>query len=145
DALWEGRIDDVLAALEPYAGDNGALDAAISYYRSQRARMDYPSYRARGMQIGSGTIESTCKHLVSARLKQAGMIWSEAGANALVAVRGWLKSGRWREAMALRPAARRRYRRERPHSVSKEGEVVQEESAVEAVLRPSATGLPSEV
>jgi hypothetical protein len=107
--------------------------------------MDYPSYRARGMQIGSGTIESTCKHLVSARLKQAGMIWSEAGANALVAVRGWLKSGRWREAMALRPAARRRYRRARPHSVSKDGEVVQEESAVEAVLRPPATGLPSEV
>jgi hypothetical protein len=108
DALWNGRIDDVLAALEPHAQDDGAVDASISYYTTQRGRMDYPSYRARGLQIGSGTIESTCKHLVSARLKQAGMIWSEEGAEAVVSVRAWLKSGRWAEAMALRPAPRRR-------------------------------------
>ena len=74
--LIEGGVDVIhpdFSALEPYAGDEGAVDASISYYTTHRARMDYPSYRARGLQIGSGTIESTCKHLVSARLKQAGM------------------------------------------------------------------------
>jgi len=109
DALWEGRLDEVLCSLAPHAGDAGAVDAAVSYYTTQRARMDYPSYRARNLQIGSGTIESTCKQLISARLKQAGMLWSEEGANAVSAVRAWLKSGRWAAALALRAVPQRRY------------------------------------
>jgi hypothetical protein len=146
-ALWEGQLDDVLLALQAHADVGGAVDEALSYYTTHRTRMDYPTYRARELQIGSGTIESTCKHLVSARLKQAGMIWSEAGANALVGVRAWLKSGRWREAMALRPAARRSYQRQRPHSeLRKEVRVVREQVAVvEEAVGPPATGLPPEV
>ena len=72
--------------------------------------MDYPSYRARGLQIGSGTIESSCKQLVSARLKLAGMIWDTDGAEAVAVVRAWLKSNRWQEAMQLRPPPHRTYR-----------------------------------
>jgi hypothetical protein len=111
DGLWEGRLEDVLAALQPSAGDAGAVDAALSYYHTHRTRMDYPSYRARGLQVGSGTIESTCKHLISARLKQAGMLWSETGAEAVSTVRAWLKSGRWSAAMTLRRVPQRCYRR----------------------------------
>ncbi len=111
DALWEGRLEEVLATLEPSAGDAGAVDAALSYYQTHRERMDYPSYRARGLQVGSGTIESSCKQVVSARLKQAGMQWSEAGAEAVVSVRAWLKSGRWKEAMELRKIPQRSYQR----------------------------------
>jgi hypothetical protein len=113
ERLWEGRVEEVLAALSEQAGDEGAVDASISYYTTHRERLEYPSYRARGLQIGSGTIESTCKHLISARLKQAGMNWSEEGANAVSAVRGWLKSGRWAEAMGLRAVPRRCYRQSR--------------------------------
>jgi hypothetical protein len=76
--------------------------------------MDYPTYRARGLQIGSGTIESACKQLVSARLKLAGMIWNTAGAEAVAVVRAWLRSERWDEAMRLRPPPRRTYRRKKP-------------------------------
>jgi hypothetical protein len=146
-ALWEGRVADVLLALQAHAQVGGAVDEALSYYTTHSSRMDYPSYRARELQIGSGTIESTCKHLVSARLKQAGMIWSEAGANAVVEVRAWLKSGRWREAMALRPQPRRSYRRERTGLDPKaEAQVVGEtDTVVEAVTRRQAAGLPSEV
>ena len=85
---------------------------AISYYTTHQARMDYPAYRARGLQIGSGTIESTCKQLVSARLKLAGMIWDADGAEAVAVARAWLKSGRWDEAMRLRPPSQRTYRRQ---------------------------------
>jgi hypothetical protein len=139
-ALWEGRVADVMLALQLHTEIGGAVDEALSYYTTHRTRMDYPSYRARELQIGSGTIESCCKQLVSARLKQAGMIWSEAGANALVAVRAWLKSGRWQQAMALRPAARRSYRRVRPRS-----EPRGEAAAVGEAMAPPPTGLPSEV
>lgn len=143
DELWQGRVEAVLEALEPKGGDEGAVDAAISYYRTHRARLDYPSYRARGLQIGSGTIESSCKQLVSARLKQAGMIWSEAGAEAVVAVRAWLKSERWAEAMALRPLPRRSKQQTAGKQVEEAGKVRQEREEEEAVEK--APTLPAEI
>jgi hypothetical protein len=60
---------------------------AISYYTTHQGRMDYPAYRVRGIQIGSRTVEISCKQLVSARLKLAGMIWDVAGAEAVAVVR----------------------------------------------------------
>lgn len=74
--------------------------------------MDYPAYRARGLQIGSGTIESACKQLVSTRLKLAGMLWDADGAEAVAVGRAWLKSERWDEAMRMRPPLQRTYRRQ---------------------------------
>jgi hypothetical protein len=147
DALWEGRLDEVLEALAQQAGDAGAVDAAVSYYTTHRSRLDYPSYRARNLQLGSGTIESTCKHLISARLKQAGMIWSEEGANAVSAVRAWLKSGRWQEAMVLRPQPRRSYQRERRGGETKtEAQLGGASGTVtEVAAQRQAAGLPSEV
>ena len=56
--------------------------------------MRYPEYRARGIQIGSGAVESGCNHVIGARLKLAGMIWQVPGARAVAAVRTGLKSGR---------------------------------------------------
>jgi len=109
--LWEGKVDKVLLELEQWQEHGEAIEAALSYYREHRSRMDYASYRARGMQIGSGSAESACKQLVSARLKGAGMIWDAAGAEAVAAVRAWLLSERWEEALALRGVPRRSYRR----------------------------------
>lgn len=112
DCLWEGNVAQVLRVLEGYRGKGAAVTDAISYYTTHQGRMDYPAYRARGLQIGSGTIESTCKQLVSARLKLAGMIWDADGAEAVAVVRAWLTSGRWDEAMRLRPPPQRTCRRQ---------------------------------
>jgi len=111
DLLWDGQVGQVLRVLEGYRGKGEAVTDAISYYTTHQTRMDYPTYRARGLQIGSGPVESACKQLVSARLKLAGMIWDAEGAEAVAVVRAWLKSGRWQEAMRLRPIPRRPYRR----------------------------------
>lgn len=112
DDLWEGKVAQVLKELELHRAVGEAVTDAITYYTTHQARMDYGAYRARGLQIGSGSVESACKQLVSARLKQAGMIWDAAGAEAVATVRAWLKSGRWAEALGLRPAPQRTYRRE---------------------------------
>ena len=109
--LWAGKVTEVLAELEQWRGCGAAVEAALSYYTTHQGRMDYASYRARGLQIGSGSVESACKQLVSARLKQAGMIWDAEGAEAVAVVRAWLKSDRWAEALALRGVRRRTYRR----------------------------------
>jgi len=74
--------------------------------------VEVAAHRARGLQIGSGTIESACKQLVSTRLKLAGIIWDAEGAEAVAVVRAWLKSERWDEAMRLRPPLQRTYRRQ---------------------------------
>ncbi len=111
-ALWAGRVVDVPAELQRHGDAGAAVASAQTYFTNQQARMHYPAYRARGLPIGSGTIESGCKQLVSARLKQAGMIWRAAGARQVVKVRAWLKSGRWAEAMAQRPQRQREYRRQ---------------------------------
>ena len=79
DALWEGKEEEVVAVLEQHQAAGAGVTEALSYYTTHRGRMDYATYRARGLQIGSGSAESGCKQLVSARLKQAGMIWEASG------------------------------------------------------------------
>jgi hypothetical protein len=51
--------------------------------------------------IGSGVVEAACKTLVAQRLKQSGMRWSVAGAQAILTPRGWEQSDRFDEAWAL--------------------------------------------
>ncbi len=59
--------------------------------------MEYPEYEANGWCIGSGAVESACKTVVGARLKGAGMRWSEGGAHAVCHVRALYRSepGQW--------------------------------------------------
>ena len=108
--LWAGQVSKVLRALGN-APQREGVQEALTYYTFHQRRMCYADYRARGLQIGSGTMESGCKQVVTARLKQAGMVWSLAGVRAVAAVRTWLKSDRWAAAMALRTPRQRTYHR----------------------------------
>jgi len=91
----------VLAALEEL--DVGRRPAAreahrglVGYFANQVHRMDYPAYRAKGWQIGSGPVESACKQ-VGQRLKGSGMRWGESGADALCHLCALFRSepGQW--------------------------------------------------
>lgn len=79
---------DALAAL-PVRGRAAreCLGKVRTYFTNQVHRMDYPTYRAKGWQIGSGPVESACKRVVGQRLKGAGMRWGEDGANAVCHLR----------------------------------------------------------
>jgi hypothetical protein len=57
------------------------------YVRNNLHRMDYPSYREQGWQIGSGHIEAACKTVVNQRLKQSGMRWGTDGADSVCHLR----------------------------------------------------------
>lgn len=69
----------------------------VGYFENQVHRMDYPQYRAKGWQIGSGPVESACKRVVGQRLKGAGMRWGADGANAVSHLRALFLSetGQW--------------------------------------------------
>ena len=72
-----------------------AVRRALEYVTTNTARLDYPAFMARRFPIGSGAVESSCKSLVQARTKGAGMRWSAAGAQQVVSLRALHRSGRW--------------------------------------------------
>ena len=79
-AAWRG-----LPAPTPAAAE--ALRLTRHYLRTNADRMRYPAFRAAGLPIGTGPVESAGKHLVQLRLKRPGARWSEPGAHALLALR----------------------------------------------------------
>jgi hypothetical protein len=99
DLLYEGKTGDVLSSMEtlrPKSGDaKDFLRQSLGYFRTHEQRMNYGELRAQGYFIGSGVIESSCKHVVAARLKQAGMKWSPEHVPKMLAVRVCRASGWW--------------------------------------------------
>jgi hypothetical protein len=92
--LKRGQIRQVLAAMRGLkvrsTEGQQVRRAAINYLYGRQAQMCYGEYQEAGLPIGSGAIESTCKQMVTARCKQAGMRWSEAGADAILALRSFV-------------------------------------------------------
>lgn len=83
-----------------------ALAGLIGYVRPRLAITDYVDYREQGFVIGSGMMESTCKHLVGKRLKGCGRQWSETGALAMAALIGQRLNQTWEKFWRSRPLQR---------------------------------------
>ena len=69
-----------------------ALRQLLGYFENNRHRTDYPSYRQKGWDIGSGPTEAGCK-IIGERLKGSGMRWVEDGAATVAALRALYVSG----------------------------------------------------
>ena len=82
------------------------LDGLIAYLGPRVPMTDYVDYRDRGLVIGSGIMESTCKQLVGKRLKGSGRQWSESGALAMTALIGQRLNRSWDAFWASRPIHR---------------------------------------
>jgi len=82
-----------------------ALVHLIGYVGSNVERMEYPAYRAEGLDIGSGPVESACKRLVGGRLKGPGMRWTPSGAQAILALRTCWFNQEWQELWNSKPLA----------------------------------------
>jgi len=94
--LWNGEIDTVLAACRKYAAlpqTSEFATRAITYYANNRERMNYPAYRKMGYFCGSGTVESACKQIVTARLKISGARWLPENATLTAKARAAYLSG----------------------------------------------------
>jgi hypothetical protein len=97
--LRAGKVEEVIARLKrlrPQTAElRESLQALIGYYSENATRMRYDEYLRLGYGIGSGAVESAHKQVVHARLRQAGMRWSEAGARRLLALRLLLLNDNW--------------------------------------------------
>jgi len=88
------------------ASGRAIIDELLGYVRPRVAITDYVEYREAGYVIGSGMMESTCKQLVTQRLKGPGMQWSERGALAMTALIAHRINGTWDRFWASQPLQR---------------------------------------
>ena len=90
--------EKAIAALEEKFGKarmdglGGEAGKALNYIRRRLGYMHYGEYRHEGCYIGSGTVESTCKSVVAARCKLAGMHWRLVTVAAITIIRATLRS-----------------------------------------------------
>jgi hypothetical protein len=100
DRLWEGNPRAVRSAL-PHLATKAPAEAKalvqenIVYFQNQQPRMQYDQYRAAGLPIGSGTVESAATTLVHLRLKRPGRGWCRANAQSMLAALSELNSDRF--------------------------------------------------
>lgn len=96
-----GAAPPVLEALEPHleAADPAAQEAPVRQaHRSLSRRLDgldYPRALRLGLPIGSGLIESAHRHVLPARLQQAGAAWLADHADQLAPLRVRRANQRW--------------------------------------------------
>jgi hypothetical protein len=107
DELDEGKIDAVLAALRVHAESNDEARKCLDYVTRNQNRMRYPEFRAQGLCTSTGVVEAGCKVAIGTRLKRAGMHWTVAGADAIIALRCCKLSGRFEDFWQRRSQASR--------------------------------------
>jgi hypothetical protein len=101
ELLWNGQVKELLAALAIARkrlrgkAKRAALEGLMTYLTNQQSRLDYQRFRDQGLQIGSGTVESACRHVVQARLKRAGTRWKPVHAQAVLSLRTCRLNGEW--------------------------------------------------
>ena len=93
-----GDIDGITAAVRKYPLEGvkkDEIDTALGYFENNAPRMRYHWFRQCGLFVGSGVVESSCKTVIGQRLKQSGMHWTLAGADAIIALRCREASSQW--------------------------------------------------
>ncbi len=106
--LDAGRVENIVAEAErglPASGQaRGEAAREIAYLNKNREHMRYAAFRRQGLFVGSGVVEAGCGTVIGLRLKQSGMEWSVRGANAIIALRCMMVSGRLEDYWASRVA-----------------------------------------
>jgi hypothetical protein len=102
--LWDGQVEDVICACESLPNTCLKAQQAANYFTNNIERMRYDKFRAAGYLIGSGTIESGCKQIVTQRLKLPGAQWNVAGAVQTAKARAAWLSGQWQTLSERRSA-----------------------------------------
>ena len=106
DLLEAGDISALLRKagqqLPASAKSKKSMLKQLGYFENNASQMRYAEYREKKFFVGSGVVEAGCRTVIGERLKQSGMRWSVRGANAIIALRCCLLSGRFEDFWASR-------------------------------------------
>jgi len=103
EMLWQGQVEEVVLACESLESQHPHVQPTALYFANNAERMRYDQFRAQGYLIGSGTIESGCKQIVTQRLKRSGAQWTLDGAVQTAKARAVWLSGDWAALCKKRP------------------------------------------
>jgi Uncharacterised protein family (UPF0236) len=93
DELDAGDIEALLKALRRHSPKDDEARKCVDYVARNRERMQYPDFHAAGLCTSTGVVEAGCKVVIGTRCKRAGMHWTVAGADAIIALRCCKLSG----------------------------------------------------
>jgi hypothetical protein len=89
--LLDDKVKAVLEHLRAWQPSNKSKKelrrTTYNYFAGNAHRMQYKTFRDKGYYIGSGVVEAGCKHVVTQRMKLAGMHWRQETAEAILALR----------------------------------------------------------
>jgi len=105
DELEAGKLESIIEKLESLTKKHKEARQCRDYLITNKDRLDYPLFRKMGLCTSSGIVESGCKHVIGARVKQSGMHWTVRGANAIIALRCFKLSDRFDKFMDRRRSA----------------------------------------
>jgi hypothetical protein len=125
-----------LGRLQTEHPDLELLSDNLAYLQKRKAQMQYPTFQAQGLPIGSGAVESAHKVVVQPRLKGAGMHWAPDNVNPMVALRTLVCNDRWNEQWPHIAAQLRQQATQRQRSLT------QNRRALNAALTQSSASLP---
>jgi len=102
EQILRGQTSQVITTLEALAAapertstQVQVVGKTIGYYQRNLPYMRYDQYLCRGWPIGTGVVEGACGHVVKDRMEQAGMRWTQAGAQAVLDLRAVRINGDW--------------------------------------------------
>jgi hypothetical protein len=99
DLLFSDKIINVISNIKTNIGLNEEAMAyqekIITYYQNNQTRMLYGTYKAKGLMIGSGPIESAHRNIIQKRLKLSGQRWGKSGVQQIANLRVAHKSKEW--------------------------------------------------
>lgn len=95
DELEAGKLNSIIGKFEAFTKSSKEARQCRDYLITNRARLNYPRFRKLGLSTSSGIVESGCKHVIGARVKQSGMHWTVRGANDIIALRCFKLSNRF--------------------------------------------------
>lgn len=91
------RLTDLLTALKAHAETCKVAKTCVGYVERNRHRMRYQEFKAMGLCTTSNIVESGCKVIFTTRFKHSSMHWSVVGANKILALRCYKRSGKFED------------------------------------------------
>lgn len=95
---WRQVVGELMELAER-ASEDSAVWTEIAYLEKhgEAGRLKYPTFRAIGLPLGSGAIESNIRRVINLRMKGNSIYWLQGNAEAMLQVRAYVLTGRWDE------------------------------------------------
>ncbi len=99
EKLLNNQVEQVISIIKKCRSRNDEAQTAkrktIAYFVDHEDRMQYKTYKEKGLMIGSGPVEAAHRSVIQQRMKLSGQKWSLRGAQAMANLRCYKHSGAW--------------------------------------------------